>query len=95
MALSKILTTNRVRRWAGLREKTQPRDAIMVYRMLIGPIVERTNNQACTQAAGLLRRVKQLMANLGEDGEFCQYLAQVRVEYKRKRNFMKLLEKIG
>jgi hypothetical protein len=61
MALSKILTTNRVRRWAGLREK----------------------------------RVKQLMANLDEDGEFCQYLAQVRVEYKRKRNFMKLLEKIG
>ena len=95
MALSKILTTNRVRRWAGLREKTQPRDAIMVYRMLIGPIVERTNNQAYTQAVGLLRRVKQLMANLGEDGEFCQYLAQVRVEYKRKRNFMKLLEKIG
>ncbi|GMQ83687.1 MAG: SWIM zinc finger family protein [Gammaproteobacteria bacterium] len=80
---------------AGLREKTQPRDAIMVYRMLIGPIVERTNNQAYAQAAGLLRRVKQLMGKLGEDGEFCQYLAQVRVDYKRKRNFMKLLEKFG
>jgi len=35
------------------------------------------------------------MANLDEDGEFYQYLAQVRVEYKRKRNFMKLLEKVG
>jgi len=80
---------------AGLREKTHPRDAIAVYRMLIAPIVERTNNQAYTQAAGLLRRVKRLMANLDEDGEFCQYLAQVRVEYKRKRNFMKLLEKFG
>lgn len=31
----------------------------------------------------------------GEDGEFRLYLAQVRVEYKRKRNFMKLLEKFG
>jgi uncharacterized Zn finger protein len=80
---------------AGLREKTHPRDAVMVYRMLIGPIVEHTNNQAYAQAAGLLRRVKQLLANLGEDGEFRQYLAQVRVEYKRKRNFMKLLEKFG
>lgn len=80
---------------AGLREKTHPRDAIMVYRMLIGPIVERTNNQAYTQAAGLLRRVKQLLGKLGEDGEFRQYLAQVRAEYKRKRNFMKLLERFG
>ena len=80
---------------AGLREKTHPRDAITVYRMLTGPIVERTNNQAYTQAAGLLRRVKQLMGRLGEDGEFRQYLAQVRVEYKRKRNFMKMLEKFG
>jgi len=44
--------------------------------MLIGPIVERTNNQVYTQAAGLLRRVKQLMAKLDEDGEFCQYLAR-------------------
>ena len=60
--------------------------------MLIGPIVERTNNQAYAQAAGLLRRVKQLMGNLGEDGGFRQYLAKVSTEYKRKRNFMKLLE---
>jgi len=32
------------------------------------------------------------MGKLGEDGEFRQYLAEVRTEYKRKRNFMKLLE---
>jgi uncharacterized Zn finger protein len=63
--------------------------------MLIGSIVERTNNQAYAQAAGLLRRVKQLMGNLGEDDEFRQYLAEVRTEYKRKRNFMKLLDRFG
>ena len=80
---------------AGLREKPHPRDAIRVYRMLIGPIVERTNNDAYAQAAGLLSRVKRLMGQLGEEGEFRQYLARIRTEYKRKRNFMKLLEKIG
>jgi uncharacterized Zn finger protein len=80
---------------AGLREKKHPRDAIRVYRMLIGPIVERTNNDAYAQAAGLLRKVKQLMGELGEEVEFRRYLAQIRVEYKRKRNFMKLLEKFG
>jgi len=42
-----------------------------------------------------MRRVKQLMGNLGEDGEFRQYLAEVRTEYKRKRNFMKLLDRFG
>ena len=35
------------------------------------------------------------MGRLGEDGEFRQHLPQVRVEYKRKRNFMKMLEKFG
>jgi DNA-binding transcriptional MocR family regulator len=35
------------------------------------------------------------MRQLGEEGEFRQYLARIRVEYKRKRNFMKLLEKFG
>jgi uncharacterized Zn finger protein len=80
---------------AGLREKTHPRDAIMVYRMLIGPIVERTNNQAYAEAAGLVRRLKRLMEKLDEDGKFRQYLTQLRTEYKRKRNFMKLLEEFG
>lgn len=80
---------------AGLREKTHPRDAIRVYRMLIDPIVERTNNDAYAQAVGLLRRVKRLMDELGEETEFRQYLARLRIEYKRKRNFMKLLEKFG
>ena len=80
---------------AGSREKTHPRDAIRVYRMLIDPIVERTNNDAYAQAVGLLRRVKRLMDELGEEAEFRRYLARLRIEYKRKRNFMKLLEKFG
>ncbi len=78
---------------AGLREKEHPRDAIAVYRKQIGPIVEQTNNEAYAEAAGLLRRVKKLMGRLGEQAAFQQYLNTVRTEYKRKRNFMKLLDK--
>jgi hypothetical protein len=65
--------------------------------MLIGPIVVRPNacNEAYAQAAALSRRVKRLMGQLGEEGEFRQHLAQLRIEYKRKRNFKKLLEKFG
>jgi len=32
---------------------------------------------------------------VGEEGEFRLYLDRIRVEYKRKRNFMKLLEEFG
>lgn len=78
---------------ASLREKEHPRDAIAVYQRLIGPIVERTNNDAYVEAAELLRRVERLMNKLGENTEFRQYLANVRAQYKRKRNFVKLLAK--
>jgi hypothetical protein len=79
---------------AGLREKTHPRDAIRVYRMLINPIVERTNNDAYAEAARLLRRIKQLSIRLGEADEFRQYQERVRTEFRRKRNFMKLLDRL-
>jgi len=78
---------------AELREKDHPEDAIAVYREQIGPIVEQTNNHAYAEAAGLLRRVEKLMKKLGQQAAFEQYLNTVRTEYKRKRNFMKLLQK--
>lgn len=80
-------------RLADQRKKKHPRDAIAVYRERIGPLVEQTNNQSYAEAAGLLRKVKQLMHRLGEQEAFQHYLDHLRVEYKRKRNFMKLLEK--
>ena len=82
-------------RLANKREKGHPKDAIAVYREHIGPIVEQTNNEAYAEAAGLLRRVEKLMKRLGEQAVFQQYLNSVRTKYKRKRNFMKLLEKFG
>jgi len=62
---------------------------------LISPIVERTSNEAYAEVAALLRRIKKLMNGLGKKAEFRQYLSQVRVEFKPKRNFMKLLERFG
>lgn len=80
-------------RLAGLQEGKHPRDAIAVYRERIGPLVERTNNEAYAEAAGLLRKVQKLMQRLGEQAAFKKYLDSLRTEYKRKRNFMKLLKK--
>jgi len=42
----------------------------------------------------LLSRIRELMARLGRETEFEDYLAALRVEYKRKRNFIKLLQNL-
>ena len=76
------------------REDDHPRDAIVVYQKLVGPIVGRTNNQAYAEAVVLIRRVKKLMNGPGEREEFRQYLGTLRTEFKRKRNFMKMLDKL-
>ena len=39
-----------------------------------------------------MRRIETLMKRLDEQDEFRRYLSAVRTEYKRKRNFMKLLK---
>jgi len=80
---------------AALREEGHPQDAIAVYQRLIDPIVERKNNQAYAEAAGLLRRIRDLMAGLGEEGAFQGYLTTVRAAHKRKRNFMSLVDRLG
>ena len=62
---------------------------------MIGLVVGRTNNDAYAEATALMRRVEKLMNRLGEREEFRHYLSRVRVEYKQKRNFIKLLQSFG
>jgi uncharacterized Zn finger protein len=53
-----------------------------------------TNNAAYEQAVELLSRIRKLLAQLGRKTEFDDYLVALRVEFKRKRNFIKLLDAI-
>jgi len=64
-----------------------PHDAIIVCQKLIGPIVERTHNDAYAEAAGLLQRIEKLMAKLGKRAEFRQYLTQVCAEHRAQAKF--------
>jgi hypothetical protein len=43
----------------------------------------------------LVRKIRELMSQLRRSGEFEDYLTALRVEYKRKRNFIKLLEEFN
>jgi len=76
---------------AAAREAEHPADALMIYQARIAPLIELTNNTAYEQAVELLRKVRRLMLRLERTREFDDYLAALRVEYKRKRNFIQLL----
>jgi uncharacterized Zn finger protein len=79
-------------RVAATREEKHPGDAIPVYREIIVTILRHSNNSAYEEAVNLIRKIGELMARLGREDEFEDYLTGLRVEYKRKRNFMKLLD---
>jgi uncharacterized Zn finger protein len=76
-------------------ETARPADAATLYRRVIPNIVGQTGNRAYEQAVGLIRKVGELMGRLGQEKEFADYLAELRVVHKAKRNFIKLLEAMG
>ncbi|HKO43738.1 MAG TPA: SWIM zinc finger family protein [Pyrinomonadaceae bacterium] len=77
---------------AAALEKDQPEKALPIYKELIAPTIAQGNNDAYEEAIAHLRKVVQLMVHLGRATEVDDYLTAVRVEYKRKRNFIKLLD---
>ncbi|MGQ0763974.1 MAG: SWIM zinc finger family protein [Acidobacteriota bacterium] len=81
-------------RVAATREEKHPDDAVPIYKEIIVTILKRANNSAYEEAIKLVRKIRELMIRMGRENEFGDYLTALRVEYKRKRNFMKLLEGI-
>lgn len=79
-------------RVAATREEKHPGDAIPVYQEIIVTILKRSNNPAYEEAVNLVRKIRELMARMKCESEFEDYLTALRLEYKRKRNFMKLLD---
>jgi len=76
------------------READHPEDALAVYRTLVEPRVNQTNNQAYREAADLVKKAGVLFKRLGRSEEWDRYLANLREHYKRKRNFMAMLANV-
>ncbi len=76
---------------AARREEEHPEDALDIYRARIAPLIEQTNNAAYREAYDLLLKTRGLMRRLDLDAEYDQYAESLRLEYRRKRNFIKLL----
>lgn len=79
---------------AAAREEKHPGDAVPIYQEMIAPTLKQANNAAYEEAVKLLQKIRELMGRLDRVTEFDDYLAALRVEYKRKRNFIKLLDTI-
>ena len=80
---------------AGKLESSRPDGAISLYRRVVPPIVEQTNNTAYEEAIKLIRKVGGLMKAQNQSQQFGDYLAELRVQFKPKRNFIKLLDGVA
>jgi uncharacterized Zn finger protein len=77
---------------AGKLASSRPDDAVSLYRRAIPHIVEQTSNTAYEQAIKLIRKVGELMNVQNQPRQFGDYLAELHVQFKPKRNFIKLLD---
>ena len=77
---------------AGALESSRPGDAVSLYRRAVPLIVGQTNNAAYAEAIKLICRVGGVMQAQSQSRQFGDYLAELRVQFKPKRNFIKLLD---
>lgn len=80
---------------AGKLEKDRADDAITLYRRVIPAIVDDTKNSAYEEGVRLVRRVGDLMKARKELSQYGDYLAELRLQFKPKRNFIKLLNGVA
>lgn len=74
------------------REQDHPEDALKVYSPRVGPMVAAATGDY-SEPVRLLLRVKRLMTRLGRQDEFARDIEDLRSTFKRKRNFLKLLNR--
>jgi uncharacterized Zn finger protein len=80
---------------AGKLERDRADDAIALYRRVIPAIVAETKNSAYEEGVRLVRRIGGLMKAQNKSREFGDYLAELRLQFKPKRNFRKLLDGVA
>jgi uncharacterized Zn finger protein len=76
---------------ADLRVKDHPEDALAIYRRRVDHLVAQTNNNAYAEALVMVKKIKQLLLSGGADRRLSDYLTELRINFKAKRNFMKML----
>jgi hypothetical protein len=77
---------------AAVRGRTHPEEAVALYKKLLPHVVNAGTRGAQYGAAfEIVKAIQQLRATQRRDAVFKQELAELRLAWKAKRNFMKLL----
>lgn len=80
---------------AGELENSRPEDSISLYRRIVPAIVDETKNSAYDEGVRLVRKIGAQLKVMNRSREFGSYLAELRVQFKPKRNFIKLLDRVA
>lgn len=81
---------------ADLRGKTHPEDAIPLYFKLLPQAVNQgSSNARYERAFRIVQSIGKLRRKQDRAADFKQELARIRLDYKAKRNFIKLLATLG
>ncbi len=84
-----------VRLWdkvAAVRGKTHHEDAVMLYKKLLPHVVNAgTRGAQYGEAFEIVKAIQELRAGQSQEAVFKQELVELRLAWKAKRNFMKLL----
>lgn len=80
-------------RVADVRAKTHHEEAITLYKRLLPHLVEAGSRSShYAEAFAIVKKIRALRETHKQLGMFGDELAEVRLEWKRKRNFMKMLD---
>ncbi len=71
-----------------------PNFALALYKNYVNQLVPQTNNQAYEQAFKLVLKVGDILKQQKQTLAFSDYVAELSVSYKLKRNFMAMLKQI-
>jgi uncharacterized Zn finger protein len=70
-------------------------NALSLYRDAVPALLDQTSNGAYEQALGLVRKMAAALERHRRRAELATYLDTLRNEYKRKRNFIRLLDRFA
>jgi uncharacterized Zn finger protein len=79
-------------RLAAAREKEHPEDAAPIYLKQAEIAIAATRNGRYEDSVGLLVKAAAVLRRMDRSAEFVHHLDSLRVKYKIKRNFIKLVE---
>jgi uncharacterized Zn finger protein len=75
--------------------KDHPEDAIVVYNEQLKPALKWAQQSAYEEAVEILRKIGKLQVRVGKQAEFASLIQSIRVQYKPRRNLLKLMDAQG